>query len=135
MRLWHYKILPYLPTSQLKAQKRECDLILKDYWQGGQTNHILINYIHTYSDYSFNVYYSKLFREFRNRGIRFNDTYNRVNFAYAEDENLTCFGRHQDNEYLTICYYNLKEKYLRGQKDFSKECWDKLEQFYKKEIK
>ena len=39
-----------------------------------------------------------------------------------------------DNEYLTICYYNLKEKYLRGQKDFTKELWDKLDNFYKNKL-
>ena len=40
-----------------------------------------------------------------------------------------------DNEYLTICYYNLKEKYIRGQKDFTKEVWEKLDNFYKQKIK
>lgn len=25
MRCWHYSLLPYLPKSQLLAQKRECD--------------------------------------------------------------------------------------------------------------
>ena len=50
-----------------------------------------------------------------------------------EIKNLAIFGEH-NNEYLTICYYNLKEKYLRGQKDFNKDTWDKLEEFYKKEF-
>ena len=44
MRCWHYKLLPYLPNSQLIAQKRECDLIWKDIAKGKQTNHILIIY-------------------------------------------------------------------------------------------
>lgn len=135
MRLWHYKLIQYLPKSQLLAQKRECDLILKDRWNGKRTNHILINYIYDYSNYSFGVYYSKLYKEFNKRGFTFNDKYNKVNLAYANDDSLVCFGRHHNNEYLTICYYNLKEKYLRGQKDFTKDIWDKLEEFYKKEIK
>ena len=37
-----------------------------------------------------------------------------------------------------ICYYNLMEKHLRGQKDFSDEIWDKIvklkEKLYEKEI-
>ena len=45
MRLWNFKLLPYLPDSQLLAQKRECDLIIKDATLGRRTNHILINYI------------------------------------------------------------------------------------------
>ena len=28
----------------------------------------------------------------------------------------------------------MKEKYLRGQKDFTKDVWEKLEEFYKKEM-
>lgn len=36
-----------------------------------------------------------------------------------------------NNEYLAICYWNLREKYLRGQKDFTKECFDKLYNFVK----
>lgn len=38
------------------------------------------------------------------------------------------------DEYLTICYYNLKEKYLRGQKDFTDEVWNKLDKFYKEAL-
>lgn len=40
------------------------------------------------------------------------------------------FAEH-NKEYLTICYYNLKEKYLRGQKDFTHSIWNKLDEFYK----
>lgn len=134
MRIWHHKLLHYLPKSQLLSQKRECDLILKDRWNGNRTNHILINYIYEYSDYSFNVYYSKLYAEFKKRGFAFRDKFGIVNYYYAEDSDLTCFDKHHDNEYLTVCYWNLREKYLRGQKDFTKEIWDKLEEFYKKEI-
>ena len=35
-----------------------------------------------------------------------------------------------NNDYLTICYYNLMEKYLRGQKDFSDEIMWNLNEFY-----
>ena len=45
MRIWHTKILPYLPRMQLLSQKREIDLIWKDLANGKQTNHVLINYI------------------------------------------------------------------------------------------
>ena len=37
MRLWHSKILPYLPDSQILSQKRECDLIWKDILNGKKT--------------------------------------------------------------------------------------------------
>ena len=133
MRLWHIDLIPYLPKSQLLAQKRECDLILKDRWNGKKTNHILINYIYEYSDIAFTIYYTKLYKEFKARGFKFNDKYNVVN--YLLDDVLTCFGRHHNDEYLTICYYNLREKYLRHQKDFTKEIFEKLTEFYLTKIK
>ena len=45
MRLWHYKLLPYLPKSQLIAQWRELNSIYKK-----QDRHILINYIYDYDE-------------------------------------------------------------------------------------
>ena len=38
------------------------------------------------------------------------------------------FDEHDEN-YLMICYWNLREKYLRGQKDFDKATFDKLHKF------
>ena len=38
--------------------------------------------------------------------------------------------KEHDNEYLHICFHNLKEKYIRGQKDFTKEIFEKLYNFY-----
>ena len=32
---------------------------------------------------------------------------------------------------LKICYFNLKEKYIRGQKDFDKERFEALHTYYK----
>ena len=133
MRLWDFRLLPYLPDSQLLAQKRECDLIIKDATMGRKTNHILINYIYEYGgvdSISFKVYYALLYKEFKNRGFRFNDKYQMVNWFYVENPPLEPFPRHHNNEYMTICYYNLKEKYLRGQKDFTAEVWEKLDTFY-----
>ena len=44
MRIWHRDLLPYLPKSQLLAQKRECDLIWKDIANGKQTLNEINNY-------------------------------------------------------------------------------------------
>ncbi len=52
MRLWHYKLIPYLPKSQLLAQWRELNSIFKK-----QDKHILINYIYDY-DKSYLINYS-----------------------------------------------------------------------------
>ena len=45
------------------------------------------------------------------------------------------FEHEHNDEYLEICYFNLKEKYIRGQKDFDKKQFDALNAYYKKRVK
>lgn len=118
MRLWHWKILPYLPKSQLLAQKRECDLIWKDIGEGRKTNHVLINYIWEYEDYKeeLALYYDLLKMEFKRRGFNFN--YNPNSIVVIDCNSHLPFYKHQDNRYLVECYFNLEEKQRRGQKDY-----------------
>lgn len=129
MRLWHYKLLQYLPNSQLLSQKRECDLIWKDRHKGKQTNHILINYIWQYDVDDLLSYYYLLQKEFERRGFEFNNKSNFGAFCYVEP-----FQDHHTELYLKVCYYNLLEKYMRRQKDFTYEVWVKLDKFYKSEV-
>ena len=132
MRLWHIDLIPYLPKSQLLAQWRELNSIFKK-----QDKHILINYIYDYSKYELRNYSREVISEMQFRGYNVNIE---NHLKYFES---LCVDFHNDytprfkehnNEYLTICYYNLKEKYLRGQKDFTTDVWEKLDEFYKKEM-
>ena len=129
MRLWNWQILPYLPKSQLLSQKRECDLIWKDIANGKQTNHILINYIWEYEDYKMQLasYYYLLEKEFKNRGFNFNDKCPLL--IYTTKLINRPFEQHHNQQYLIQCFYNLQEKYDRGQKDFDKETFEKLNKF------
>lgn len=133
MRLWHIDLIPYLPKSQLLAQWRELNSIFKK-----QDNHILINYIYNYSKYELRAYSVEVISEMRYRGYNVN---NHNYLKYFESlgvdfhNDYTPRFKEHDNEYLTICYYNLKEKYIRGQKDFTIEIWEKLNKFYKKWLK
>ena len=137
MRLWHIDLIPYLPKSQLLAQWRELNSIFKK-----QDKHILINYIYDYDEEYLFDYACMVLKEFRNRTFQVKNTINFYNYFYKFSYNESIplknnyeykFKEH-NHEYLTICYYNLKEKYLRGQKDFTKDVWQKLDEFYKKEI-
>lgn len=130
MRLWHYKLIPYLPKSQLLAQWRELNSIFKK-----QDKHILINYIYKYPIEWLWRYTANVIDEMGNRNIKIKnwDNYDK----YFKDVDVCYTGlrfEEHNNEYLTICYYNLKEKYIRGQKDFTKEVWDKLDYFVRKEL-
>lgn len=130
MRLWHYKLIPFLPKSQLLAQWRELNSIFKK-----QDKHILINYIYQYDKRPLLNYSQAVMREMLNRGYKINNYLNyQLYFLHSDSFGTEKFKEH-DDEYLTICYWNLREKYLRGQKDFSADLWQKIEEFYKKEIK
>ena len=134
MRLWHYKLIPYLPNSQLLAQWRELNSIFKK-----QDHHILINYIYEYPKDDLLGYTYLLIEEMLKRKIKINSTFNCV--YYFEGKFLSdkvkapCepFKNHHNFKYLIQCYYNLQEKYDRGQKDFTEEVFNKLNQFFLEE--
>lgn len=48
MRLWHYRLLPYLPDAQFRGQLRELVAIMRDWRDKGKTNHVLINAVMEY---------------------------------------------------------------------------------------
>lgn len=145
MRLWHYKLIPFLPDSQLKAQWRELNSIFKK-----QNRHILINYVYTYPQEDLLAYTYAIIFEMLERNIKINSKENArqyfgydviqkyINkYVYLKEEcgfnhpiitvnYLRPFFKHHNNRYLLQCFYNLQEKYDRGQTDFSKEKYDAL---------
>ena len=55
MRLWHYKLIPYLPNHQLVSQWRELSSIFS-----AQNKYILINYVYDHPR-EYLKHYTKLF--------------------------------------------------------------------------
>ena len=127
MRLWHYKLIPYLPKSQLIAQWRELNSIFKK-----QDSHILINYIYQYSKKDLGIYSNKIIQEMLYRKIKIKNWKNYE--KYFKDETFNVFElyeykpfeKHHNNRYLLQCFFNLQEKYDRGQKDFSEKEYNDL---------
>lgn len=130
MRLWPVTFFEFMPDSQILAQKREVDLIWKDIAYRKKTNHILINYIWEYEDYEMQLlsYYNLLYVEFQKRGFKFN--WSQL-APQVWDGKLSDnpFAKHHTNDYLKQCFYNLQEKYQRGQKDFKENDYLQLELF------
>lgn len=130
MRLWHIDLIPYLPKSQLIAQWRELNSIYKK-----QDKHILINYVYNYDKAYLLIYSNRVLFEMDRRGINAKSFENYFNYFGS----VLCshpmpayrFAEHND-EYLLCNYYNLLEKYRRGQKDFSEEEFKRLTDFVKK---
>lgn len=135
MRIWHYKILSYLPKSQLIAQWRELNSIFKK-----QDKHILINYIYEYPKENLLLYTNYVMNEMYRRKIKinslknFNDYFKDCGISARDVKNeKNPFKNHHNNKYLNQCFYNLQEKYDRGQKDFSKFLYVDLLTFITKE--
>lgn len=129
MRLWHHEMIELLPKSQLLAQWRELNSIFAK-----EDRHILINYIYEYPKEHLFAYTSFILQEMRTRNINIR-TIDKMNCYFSDIEQTNMidhpFSRHHDDEYFEICYFNLKEKFLRGQKDFDRERFERLENRYK----
>lgn len=127
MRLWHYKLIPYLPKSQLLAQWRELNSIYLK-----QDKHILINYIYAYDKLDLLVYSDLVLTEMLKRGYKLNTAhYNNFfgTFDILYEADYKPFKYHHDNRYLKQCFYNLQEKFDRGQADFTLNTYNKLVNF------
>jgi uncharacterized protein (TIGR02328 family) len=127
MRLWHYELIPYLPNSQLIAQWRELNSIFKK-----QDNHLLINYVYDYQKEYLWSYTQLVIDEMEKRNFKIHswENYNEY-FKDTQQISGLQFFEH-DSLYFTICYYNLFEKFMCGQKDFSYEQFKKLKKFYER---
>ena len=143
MRLWDYRILKYLPKSQLVAQWRELCSIFKKH-----DSHILINYVYEYPDSELMGYAELVLYEMKQRGFRVDLSptsnyriwlWEHMKIKPDQDYGVCLpeevFKNHHTNRYLKQCFYNLQEKFDRGQKDFSQEQYKKLKDFIKKELK
>lgn len=130
IRLWHIDLIPYLPKSQLLAQWRELNSIFKK-----QDKHLLINYVYDYPVEYLWCYTQVIINEMRDRryDIKRWDNYNDY-FSYIEPTTKKLVFKEHNKQYLTMNYWNLAEKYIRGQKDFTTAIWKKLDEFYKKEM-
>ena len=137
MRLWHYKLIPFLPRSQLIAQWRELNSIFKN-----QPNHILINYVYDYPKYDLEVYSSLVVNEMVLRGYKITRL-SYSNFEKCFGTTPTCFAKSREefhkvlrkekpfpkehnDEYLAVCYFNLLEKCKRGQRDFPNDWLEQM---------
>ena len=127
MRLWHYELIPYLPKSQLLAQWRELNSIFAK-----EDKHVLINYIYEYPKTHLWSYTELVLAEMfaRDYNVRTFDKMHHYFQNTPDDLIEKPFDKHHDDLYLTICYYNLYEKFMRGQKDYSVEEFAALERFY-----
>lgn len=130
MRLWHINLIKVLPREQLVAQWRECSTIASNIKTKGSPNHILVNKIMDYSLNHFISYSYYVREEMTRRGYRtMNSVWEKIISITDNDYNILPFNElfsdWHNTIYLTICYYNLKEKWMCG--GIKDEDWKKIE--------
>lgn len=134
MRLWHKRLIPYLPNKQLFGQWRECCLIAKNISEKGTPNHLLVNKITEYSEEHFLAYCSLVYNEMIKR--RYKADWKKIEKYFCPTtkpkylDAIFCFWH--DKRYLVQCYYNLQEKYDCG--GISEEEWKRIENKFKYEV-
>ena len=65
MRLWHQKLLPYLPRQQLLGQHRECCALRGKGWG---RKHATVDYVFTHGPEGLVSYHLQVMAEMRRRG-------------------------------------------------------------------
>lgn len=116
MRLWHHKLLKYLPELQFKGQLRETVAIMRDIRDRGKTNHILINRVMEYPRADLSSYfwdYDMLYGE--RFGVQ-HKGYMQEFFDFSEygEYSTRPFEGWHDDGYLRVCMANLYEKHIYG---------------------
>lgn len=135
MRIWHYKLLPYLPDLQFKGQLRELVAIMRAWRDNGTTNHLLINRVMDYPKADLSSCFWLYMNEYAKRYGNYNDELIKefVDFAGGGHFNAIPFPGWHDDDYLKICMANLYEKHAKakGKTQISQKEWQTLLNGYK----
>lgn len=134
MRIWHIDLIPALPREQLVAQWREISAIAGSIQKKGTPNHVLVNFVLDYDFDHFINYAAAVQSEMLTRGYRtMNSVWDKIISLKPTWNQLPhdeIYKEKMNNEYLTICYYNLYEKYLCG--GIKEEDWSNIQTLYNK---
>ena len=127
MRLWHQKLIPYLPRQQLLGQHRECCALRGKGWG---RKHVTVDYVFNYEHEYLVAYHFEIMDEMRKRGYKLDPIWyasnyrggilgNQVNWANidktdnirlkAKFKNQFIYPEHNE-EYLKECLDNFKSK-------------------------
>lgn len=111
MRLWHYKLLPYLPKNQILGQHRECCALRGLGWG---KKHYIVDYVFIHPFRMLSQYHKAVMNRIENANPLWYIWYYRgkksESILPAPNSNeiyYEHYPEHNDN-YLSICLHNLK---------------------------
>jgi len=134
MRLWHTSLISALPREHLVAQWRELSAIAGSIQTKGTPNHVLVNFVMNYDFDHFISYAYYIRQEMTARKYRtMNSVWEKI-VSLKPDWTLLPLEEVYKNKmsdfYLTVCYYNLYEKFDCGMFDN----FDEIESIYRRII-
>ncbi len=127
MRLWHQKLISYLPRQQLLGQHRECCALRGAGWG---RKHSVVNYVFTHSPNKLIAYHFLIMDEMIRRGYKPDPIWKNPNwrglklgeqkewgnissieeiYLKSINSNINIYTEH-DNKYLKECLDNLSNK-------------------------
>ena len=127
MRLWHQKIIPYLPRQQLLGQHRECCALRGKGWG---KKHATVDYVFTHKPELLVAYHWHIMMEMQNRGYRPDPIWENPNWrgssigeeiGWCNEQQVSSIWQdvnqmskiiypEHNNEYLKECIDNLRGK-------------------------
>ena len=136
MRIWDYRLLPYLSDLQFRGQLRELTAIMRDWRDKGTTNHLLINRVMDYPKGDLTSYFLLYDIEYGNRYHKQHCKLATEFVKFSKGDNFTVepFKGWHNKEYLRVCMANLYEKHFFGigKSRITGEEWQRLCEGYKK---
>ena len=119
MRLWHFKLIKYLPKQQLLGLHRECCAIRGRFWG---RKHSIVNYVWKYSWKTLYFYHVLVMIEMSHRNYEVYSNWRHINYrgkniGFVKSKDLpniksdyyADYPEH-NNSYLLKCLKNLKKK-------------------------
>ena len=116
MRLWHEKLINYLPKNQLLGQHRECCALRGNGWG---RKHQTVNYVFSYSPYYLYKYHLLVMDEMEKRGYSVSEEWkdkgyrgekaDRYNDLKEVVTKYPIYKEH-NNIYMEECIHNLMNK-------------------------
>jgi uncharacterized protein (TIGR02328 family) len=142
MRIWDFRLLPYLPDAQFRGQLRELVAIMHDWRDVGHTNHLLINRVMDYPKselYTYFLLYQCLYYQRYEKPINkkyekeFDEFANGEYMSPEEVVNNGLFNNWHNKKYLRVCLSNLYEKHFFGvgKSHITRDEWNRLLDGYK----
>ena len=134
IRIWHTALIKALPREHLVSQWRELSSIAGKIQTSGTPNHVLVNFVMNYDFDHFISYAYYIRQEMNARKYRtMNSVWEKIvslkpNWTLLPIEEV--YKNKMSDFYLTVCYYNLYEKYDCGMFDN----FDEIEKVYRRII-